>query len=351
MLTPVILAGGFGTRLWPLSHKELPKQFMKLGSDKTLFQETLLRICHLQNITSPIVVCSHKHKALILKQLLEIGVDKAFLILEPCGRNTAPAVTLAAILSLHLFAETNLLVLPADHMISDIVSLHNSIFSAKKHASCGNLVCFGVDPLRPETGYGYVKIGQKIDQSATDVCAFRVERFVEKPHRELAENYLQSKQYLWNGGIFMFSASSYLGEMRKFAPDIFATCQKIFQDAKMDDGVLYLGEEFAACRSDSIDYAIMEKTDKAVVVQLNAGWSDAGSWNALWEYHKKDDSGNVVFGDVALEKAKNCYVHATKRKVVVFGVENHIIIETPDAVLVIDKRQEQDIKKMIENLS
>lgn len=361
MIVPVILAGGIGARLWPLSRQDLPKQFAKLVTTQTLFQDTLTRVSSLPNIAAPIIICNQIHVELVLQQLDELRITEAHLILEPIGRNTAPAIAIAAMLALHLFASPKLLVLPADHAIADTKSLCEAIFEAKQYAAAEYLVCFGIKPTRPETNYGYIKIGRHLEGDY-DGNGFLVDKFVEKPNQELAAQYLQSHQYYWNSGIFMFGAKYYLEELQKFAHDIFIVCQKIFEHSQIDtneDGsshgsrtVLHLkANEFAVCRSESIDYAIMEHTNKAVVVPLDADWSDIGSWLALWERGAKDVDGNVVIGNAVTKDCAGSYVHATKRKVIAVGVENYIVVETADAVLIVPKERCQEMRSIIEEYS
>lgn len=364
MIVPVILAGGIGTRLWPLSRRERPKQFAKLMGSHTLFQDTISRVNSLTSrVTAPIIVCSDQHADLVLQQLHELQITDAHLILEPMGRNTAPAITVAALHAMKNFDDPILLVLPADHAIASVQHLHNAIITAQQYALDDYLMCFGVKPTRPETGYGYIKVGDKL----SDNGGFRIERFVEKPNQQLAIEYLRSQQYYWNSGMFMFRAKHYLMEAQHFAGDIFASCQRVVEHAQLISKTVYANDsgnnnnnsathhilsldpaKFAACRSDSIDYAVMERTLHAGVVLLNAGWSDVGSWLSLWECGIKDEAENVVNGDVVVKDSVGSYVHATSRKVVAIGMENCIIVETPDAVLVIAKDKHQEIKGIAE---
>jgi len=383
MIIPVILAGGIGTRLWPLSRRECPKQFAKLFGDRTLFQDTLIRINSLydHDMVAPIVICGYEHRDMVLQQLAELNITNAYLILEPVGRSTAPAVAVAAMLVLRLFADASLLVLPADHAIASVDQLHDAILIAEQYALADYLVCFGVKPTTPATGYGYIKIGEPVeleglvdsvssvttDMGSADYVAnfasgngFLVDHFVEKPNQEVALGYLQSQQYYWNGGMFMLRAQSYLDELRFFAGDIFNACQNVVA-SMVDESdvsgitgnhVFRLGiEEFAACRSDSIDYAIMEHTKKAVVVPLVAGWNDVGSWLSLWEHGAKDVAENVTIGDVVAKDSVGSYIHATNRKIVVLGVENYVVVETKDTVLIVPKDRCQEIKGIVEQLT
>ncbi|MEI8054777.1 MAG: mannose-1-phosphate guanylyltransferase/mannose-6-phosphate isomerase [bacterium] len=338
-IVPVILAGGFGTRLWPLSRKQNPKQFSYLFGEQTLFQQTLNRISDLQGTADQVVICNSSHYGLVIDQLRSIGVSKAQVILEPIGKNTAPAVAIAAFKLLAQGSDPLLLVLPSDHAIASVSKFHESVAIAKKYAEQNFLVCFGVIPSRPETGYGYIEFGELLNNGD----AYKISKFTEKPNIELANQYVASDKYYWNSGMFMFRASVYLQELKRNALDIYQVCEDI--DAFEIDS-----EKFSTCRSDSIDYAVMEKTKNAVAVPLDIGWSDLGSWQALWEFCEKDDNGNVVIGNVDTKNMRNSYVHATKRKVVALGVADCIIVETSDAVLVVSKDYCQDVKLVMDSL-
>ncbi len=343
-MIPVILSGGSGTRLWPLSRGQYPKQFLPLVSDRTMVQETLLRIMDLAGLQAPIAVCNEDHRFIMAEQLLQIGVKPRAIILEPCGRNTAPAVAMAALAADS--PEDVLLVLPADHVITDGESFLRAAEQAKILAEQDLLVTFGVIPTSPETGYGYIKAGAEISHGALRVAAF-----VEKPDLTTAENYVASGEYFWNSGMFAFKAGVYLRELEKFNPAMLAACRAAFEAAKMDLDFTRLDRDlFAACPSDSIDYAVMEKTDAAAMVPLDAGWNDVGSWSALWSVIGKDTAGNAVKGDVLALDTKDSFIHASSKLVAVIGLDDVVVVETDDAVMVAAKDRVQDVKLLVEQL-
>ena len=343
-MIPVIMSGGSGTRLWPLSRKNKPKQFLNLFGDQSLFQDTLARLSGLDELQAPIIVCNEEHRFMVAEQLQELGEHKADIILEPCARNTAPAIAIAALQAQLLGDDPILLVLAADHVIHDHPAFHSAISKAKIVAEQGYLVTFGIVPDSPHTGYGYIEAENKTSSS-------KVSAFVEKPNKEIAEQYLASGNYYWNSGMFMFKASTILQELALFAPEMLKNCQLAVDKAATDlDFVRLDKESFSACHSDSIDYAVMEKTDKAMVIPLDAGWSDVGSWSSLWENHDKDRDNNVSIGDVILEKVTNSYIHSEHRLVSVLGVDNLVVVETPDAVMIADKHQAENIKTIVSKL-
>ncbi len=343
-MIPVILSGGSGTRLWPLSRKMYPKQFLSLVHDETMLQKTLLRLGDLPR-SAPIVVCNDEHRFIVAEQARQIGIEDISIILEPFGRNTAPAIAVAAIHALQLEDDPVLLVLSADHEIRDEAAFRNSVQQALPLAEDGNLVTFGIVPAYPATGYGYIKAGDAQDDG------FKVEKFVEKPDQKTAEQYIALGDYYWNSGMFMFRAQTYLDELEKFEPDMVTKCREAAADMSEDIGFLRLDKEaFAACKSDSIDYAVMEKTERAFVVPMDAGWSDIGSWSSLWDQGSKDESGNAMRGDVLTEDTENTYVHAENRLVATVGVKDLIIVETSDAVLVADKSKSQEVKQIVAKL-
>jgi len=349
-ILPVILAGGSGTRLWPLSRELYPKQFLALTGKQTMLQETVARILDLENMAKPLVICKDKHRFLAADQLREIACD-ATVILEPVGRNTAPAVAVAALEAMSGGDDPVLLILPADHVIKDVQQFRQAVALGLELAEKGHLVTFGIVPHQPETGYGYIARGEKISTQNGDDVAFQVSCFVEKPDLPTAESYVASGQYYWNSGMFMFQASSYLEELGKFAPEMMAGVRQAYTNKRIDHDFLWLDEEaFTICPSDSIDYAVMEKTARSVVIPIDCGWSDVGSWSALLELGEQDGDGNILQGNVLAHDVQNCYVNASHRMVAAVGVKDHIIVETADAVLVISTDKAQDVKKIVELL-
>lgn len=343
MLQCVILSGGSGTRLWPLSRELFPKQLINFqGGDETLLQATLSRTKGLLGLAAPAIVCNENHRFLVAEQVRELGVAGAKVILEPCARNTAPAIALAALAA---DSDALLLVLPADHVIQDKAAFQAAVTGAVPIAEQGALVTFGIVPSAPETGYGYIRCGEAMG------LAFHIDRFIEKPDRETAESFVKAGGYLWNSGMFLFRASRYLEELAKHAPLILESARAAISAAKSDLDFLRIDSAaFANCPSDSIDYAVMEKTDSAVVVPLNAGWSDVGSWSSLHEALERDSEGNALRGDVLSVDTKGSFVIAESRLVATVGLKNHVVVETKDAVLVAPKDRVQDVKKLVDKI-
>lgn len=345
MLLPVIMAGGSGSRLWPLSRSLYPKQFISLASDKTMLQDTLLRLEGLAH-QDPLLICNQEHRFIVAEQLRQQGLQHGGIILEPVGRNTAPAIALAALQAIKAGQDPLLLVLAADHVIQQSLAFTQAVEAAIPSAEQGMLVTFGIVPTVPETGYGYIKQGELVGESA-----YRVAQFVEKPNLATAEQYLSSGEYYWNSGMFLFKASRYLAELKAHRPDILKACELAMQGARSDLDFIRLDEDkFFECPDDSIDYAVMEKTQDALVVPMDAGWSDVGSFSALWEVSEKDSAGNVVVGDVIFEQTRNSYIYAQNKLVSAVGVDNLVIIETKDAVLVANKDKVQDVKNIVNQL-
>ena len=348
MIFPVVLSGGSGSRLWPLSRTLLPKQFLPLVSDKTMLQETLLRLDGVAGLKDPVLVCSNDHRFLAAEQLREIGLKTGAQILEPAGRNTAPAVAVAALHVLSVDPDGVMLVLPADHLIRNVVRFHEVIGKAAAVASLGRLVTFGIVGREPETGYGYIERGEQVEDSSD---CYRVARFVEKPDEARAREFLASGRFYWNSGMFVFKASRYLEELGKYRKDILDAAKAAWAASSRDLDFVRLGEKaFLASPSESIDYAVMEKTDDAVVVETDIGWSDIGSWTALCQTGKPDAAGNVTVGDVYADDVHNCYIRAEHRLVAAVGVSDLIIVETSDAILVTHKDRSQDVKRVVDAL-
>lgn len=348
MIIPVILSGGSGTRLWPLSRAQYPKQLLPLAAEQTMLQETVVRLRNIPDTGPVYCVCNEDHRFMVAEQLRQVTDTVGDIILEPVGRNTAPAAAVAALRIQEQFPEAAMLLLPADHVIQDVDAFAKAVALGSKAANGGALVTFGIVPDAPETGYGYIRAA--VEKSGEN-RVFPVEEFVEKPDRETAETYVASGEYFWNSGMFLFKVSTYLEELEAHAPAMLQACRLALENAKSDLDFLRLDKEaFTACPSDSIDYAVMEKTTGASVVPLDAGWSDVGAWSALWGVKERDDCGNVAKGDVLLHDVKDSYIHASSRMVAAVGVDDHVIVETADAVLVASKDRVQDVKAIVERL-
>lgn len=349
---PVVLSGGSGTRLWPLSRELRPKQFLPLVAEQTLFQETVGRTNGLAGVRPPLVVCNHAHRFLVAEQLRAMAVRAEAIVLEPAGRNTAPAVAVAALLAARAEAKRAgsaeadplLLVLPADHVIVDRAAFVGAVQSAIPVAADGYLVTFGVVPDKPETGYGYLLRGEDFGTWAL------LEKFVEKPDFATAQGYVESGRYLWNSGMFLFSAAAFVRELGLHAPEVLTACERAVAEAAIDEDFTRLGAAFLDCPANSVDYALMERTKRAAVVPLLAGWSDVGSWSALHDVLKKDAEGNVTVGDVLIESCRGSYVMATRRLVTAVGLTDIIVIETNDAVLVMAREHAQHVKRIVDAL-
>ena len=339
---PVILSGGAGTRLWPLSREMYPKQLLALTSKQTMLQDTAARLATIEGARPPIVVCNEAHRFTVAEQLRAMNLEGSTILLEPAGRNTAPAVALAALAALKIDAEAMLVVAPADHVIRDVRKFSQAADVAVSLAQHDKLVTFGIVAHAPETGYGYIRRG------GGEGPAYPVAQFIEKPPLDLAVQFVATGDYYWNSGMFVFKASRYLAELGQFAPDILGACTAAFDTATTDlDFVRIDKTAFSKCRSESIDYAVMEKTKDALVLPLDVGWSDVGSWSSLFEALPADEEGNVLQGDVLTFDTHDCYVHSTSRLVAAVGMEDHIIVETKDAVLVAPKDRVQDVKDLV----
>ncbi len=344
---PVILSGGAGTRLWPLSRAVLPKQLLPLVSNRTMLQDTALRVTGGPELMAPLIVCGNEHRFMVAEQMREINVTPLGILLEPAGRNTAPAVAAAAAFLLALDPDAVMLVLPADHVIKNAPAFKDAIQSAAALVGAGSLATFGIVPQGPETGYGYIRRGAAV--AGTD--GYEVERFVEKPDRATAETFLADGSYYWNSGMFLFRADRYLSELKEFNPAMAEAAESALKTSYRDLDFCRLDETtWNACPSDSIDYAVMERTTHAVVVPADIGWSDVGSWSALWEVQEGDADGNVLRGDVYVDGVKNSLVRAESRIVAVVGLDDVVVVETNDAVLVAHKDQVQRVKQIVDHL-
>lgn len=351
MLKPVIMAGGSGSRLWPLSRGNYPKQFLALAGEHTMLQQTLLRLQGLP-MSAPLLICNEEHRFVAAEQVRQLQITDATILLEPAGRNTAPAIALAAMLALQAGDDPLLLVLAADHVISDEAAFRQAVLHAEPLAAAGQLVTFGIVPTHAETGYGYIQRGAV----QADGIAFGVDRFVEKPDHATASEYLASGQYYWNSGMFLFRASVYLAQLQRFRPDIYQACQNALTEQTPDlDFVRIQQAAFLACPDVSVDYALMEpltaeQSDLVAVVPLSAGWNDVGGFAALWQVSKKDEQGNALQGDVMTHQSQQCYVHADQQLVALVGVSDLVVISTKDALLVAHKDQAQEVKAIVQQL-
>lgn len=344
-LLPVIMAGGSGTRLWPLSRESYPKQFLTLAGDDSMLQATIARLAGLQ-VALPLVICNEAHRFLVAEQLRQIDALGGNILLEPAGRNTAPAVALAALRATATGDDPLLLVLAADHLIQDAAAFRTAVQHAQPLAEAGKLVTFGIVPKTPETGYGYIRRGEAVNESAWQVGAF-----VEKPALDRARQYLASGEYLWNSGMFCFRASRYLEELDRFRPDILAACRAAMAHSAGDMDFVRVDEAaFMACPEDSIDYAVMERTESAVVVPLDAGWSDVGAFAALWDVLPKDEAGNVLRGDVMLHDSHDNLVMAENALVATVGLRDTVVLQTKDAVMVAPRDRVQEVKQIVAQL-
>ncbi len=339
-VVPVILSGGSGSRLWPKSRKAYPKQLHKLYGDFTMLQHTYNRVKHLN---APIVVCNDAQRFMVADQLSEVCTQKPEIILEPVGRNTAPAIAIAALKALKVNEEAIIVVLPADHKITDDAAFNKALDLAVEKASEGKLVAFGIVPTHPETGYGYINSVSEKEAGA------KIRKFVEKPNIETAEEYLASGDFFWNSGMFVFGAKAFVDELQKFEPEIITACSESLSLAKADLDFLRLDEKaFSKNKDISVDYAVMERTDQAWCVPLDCGWSDLGSWQSLWESSKKDEQGNVAQGDVFTLNCENSLFHAERKLIAAIGITDIAVIDTDDALLIVNLNQTQDVKKVVD---
>jgi mannose-1-phosphate guanylyltransferase/mannose-1-phosphate guanylyltransferase/mannose-6-phosphate isomerase len=343
---PVILCGGSGTRLWPLSRDAYPKQFLRLIGEDSLLQQTMRRLKAIEAVAPALLVCNESSRFIAAEQLREIGIDNAQILLEPVRRNTAPAIAVAALQAVADGDDPLLLVLPSDHLIKDQAAFHAAIRDGRQVAEQGDLVTFGITALRPETGYGYIRTGRSGLEQAQ-----RVLEFVEKPDRATAERYLESGDYYWNSGMFLFRASRYLEELTRFHPEIVEACRKALSLATTDLDFIRIDQSYAASPAIAIDYAVMERTQHAAMIEMNAGWSDIGSWTSVWEAADKDPANNAVQGDVVLHDCENCLAHGTTRLITAIGLRDIAIVETADALLVMNTGRAQDTRKLVDKLA
>jgi len=345
LIVPIILSGGSGTRLWPLSRNQLPKQYLPLVTENTMLQETILRLDGLDNVLNPIVVCNNEHRFLVATQCQQMGLESPTILLEPFGRGTAPAIVAAALQSLKHGENPTLLVLSADHVIQDKSAFHDAVRIASCRAECGELVTFGIRPTCAHTGYGYIK------HVINDDDAFHVEAFVEKPDVQTAELYIKQKNYLWNSGMFMFKAQTLIEEMKALSSATVDLTAEALSRAEFDLDFIRLDKEaFKLLTLDSIDYALMEKSNNVTVVPLDAGWSDVGEWSALHKVSGKDKDGNAIIGDAITQDVKNTYIHAKHHMVAAIGLQDMVVVDTPDVTFVSTKDKAKEVGKMVERL-
>jgi mannose-1-phosphate guanylyltransferase / mannose-6-phosphate isomerase len=349
MLYPVILSGGSGTRLWPMSRTLYPKQLLRLLGEESLLQQTVRRVADADRFARPLLVANEEHRFIVAEQLREIRAPSPALLLEPVGRNTAPAACVAAMMLAESDPDALMLLLPSDHIIADEAAFAGAVERAAAAARAGALATFGITPERPETGYGYIRRGAPVDGIA-DV--FRVAEFVEKPGAAVAEHFVASGEHFWNGGMFLFPVALFLDELERIRPDIVGACRQALAAARRDDDFIRLDREaFAACPADSIDYAVMEHTARAAVVPVGMGWSDVGSWDALWEMTDKDAAGNALIGNVIAEDTRNCYLRSETGLVAAIGIEDLVVVATADAVMLAPRNRSQEVRRLVARLA
>ena len=350
-IIPVILCGGSGTRLWPLSRSSFPKQFLNLNenSKNTLLQETFERLNGIKNLAAPLIICNEEHRFIVAEQMREKNIKTKSIVLEPEGRNTAPAITIAALNALDRDEDTILLVLSADHFIQNKSKFIEIIKAAVEYGETGKIVTFGVPPIRPETGYGYIET--EAEFNTDHIKGIKIKKFVEKPTADIAKNMISTKRYLWNSGIFLSKASVLINEIKRLCPDIYYQCMDALKGSKRDLNFMRINKKsFLKCRNIPFDIAVMEKTNLGLVIPMEIGWSDLGSWNSLWRESPKDDNGNVKSGNIILDKSENCIFKSNNRLVVGIGLKNLIVVETNDALLVANRKNDQDVKNLVTSL-
>ncbi len=350
-ILPVILCGGSGTRLWPLSRSSYPKQFLALNenSKNTFIQDTFERLIGLNNLIKPLIICNEEHRFIVAEQMREISIEPLSIFLEPFGRNTAPAITIAALKALEDGQDPHLLILSADHFIKDEEKFRQIIEKGIVYSEKGGIVTFGVPPNSPETGYGYIETENQFEGLSN--IGIPIIRFTEKPNKEKAKEMISTGRFLWNSGIFLSKASIIVKEIKKFRPDVYEACINSLSECKKDLNFWRIGiDPFLNCPNISFDIAVMEKTKLGIVFPMEVGWSDVGSWNSLWRESKKDDNGNSKFGNVIAEKSENCFLLSSNRLIVALGIRDLIVVETNDALFVGIKEKDQDVKKIVSDL-
>ncbi len=351
-LIPIILCGGSGTRLWPLSRKSFPKQFLSINSDdnKSLLQKTLERIRNIDKINDPILICNEDHRFIVAEQMREINITPKKIILEPFAKNTAPAITISALKAIETEKDPYLLILSSDHLILDQEKFIEAIKKGLNYICNDSLLCFGIVPTEPKIGYGYIKAKKVFDEFNNDFS--EIDAFIEKPELEKAKEFIKDRRFFWNSGIFLFKAKSFIKEIALYCPEILRYCKTSLKENLLDLEFQRLDrEEYAKCPNISIDFALMEKTKKGIVIPLNTRWADIGSWEAVWEIEKKDDLGNFIEGNVIAKKTSSSYIRSEKRLVAAIGVKDLIIIETSDAILISSKNNCQEVKNIVDQLS
>jgi len=355
MLIPIVLAGGLGSRLWPLSRQDYPKHLLKLLGDYSLLQSTLLRAAELHQVSHVMLVCSQQHQKIVQQQLAGLLAQEPALekitfqfLFEPIGRSTAPAITLAALEAVNIDHQAKLLILPSDHVLTPKEHFIQQVSLACQQLAPTDLLTFGIKPKYAETGYGYIKIDALVDHSGIT----KILQFIEKPNQEKAEYYYQQPEYYWNSGMFLFHASALISEMKQYAPDIFQACQRMWLiRRRSEDGIFFDQAEYQRCPNQSIDYALMEKTQHAMMLLLQADWYDIGTWTGLADAHPKDNAGNIEIGHVVTDNVTNCYIQSESRLVVALGIEDCIIVETADAILIAKKSEAQKVKQVVNRLN
>ena len=352
IIIPVILCGGKGSRLWPLSRASFPKQFLSIikNEEKSLLQNTQKRLKGIKNVSSPIIICDEEHRFIVAEQLREIDILPSNIFLEPCSKNTAPAIAISVLKAIEKGQNPFLLILAADHVIEDVSKFQFVIEKGMRYASEEKIVTFGIVPTTPETGFGYIESLKEFDLN--DLCGIPIKRFIEKPDQIRAREFIKDKHFLWNSGMFLFKAKTMLKQLSEFNPEIIESCKEALEKSKKDFDFVRLNKEaFEKCQEISIDVSVMEKTKLGIVLPLDVGWNDIGSWSSLWKYEEKDSLNNVVLGKVINKNSRNCYLRSEEKLVVALGIENLIVVETADATLICNKQNDQEVKDLVKFLN